>query len=657
MPEQLPQENSIPRNQISRVVHKLKSRLRGTGDRNVSRIRRRRKMTGLLWKSLPTLIVLLLSAGYVWMLAIPIPQLGQRTYIDENALQPGQVRTYWDWADVHRADRYLEGLEQLRNRNASSDEISQHIATEFAKIGIPASTQRYSFSTTAGETNGTNAYAVLSSPRASGAEAIIISASWLSRTGEGDGTPNLRGASTVLALANFLKGYSLWAKDLVFVISDGYLDGMQAWISTYHGASQPNMYAEPLELSSGVVWTALNIDYPGHSFSHLGVFFEGLNGRLPNQDLINSLYVITRHTAGVPVVVYDHLDPYEFPGRKAELAGLPAWLPPAVKDNDEVVEYGYRAKDVLRHVKYQARGQASGVHGLLHQFRIDAITLFAVPATGPHGFHAIGRIVESTLRTTNNLLERLHASFFFYILVGTHMFLKIGMYLPSAVLISTALMFGGLKAWVEAGWTQEPVQPDSVAVEKKGPLDGLQTTWVTRCRPVLKPLGIMLAMHVAGVVLFFIISRPWFIANQQVYSLPVFALFSAIPLASLLLPSSDTPSSSEAPLPLLLRALTLCLASTVTSIISVLNFSLAATLAFTLGVPLSLATPTRSPLLRLLKTVAYACLGLGWMVLAPEEVKHAVWNWEVLGVWFAPFVCVVYTPLLLQAAIVSILPP
>lgn len=32
--------------------------------------------------------------------------------------------------------------------------------------------------------------------------------------------------------------YSLWAKDLVFVISDGYLDGMQAFITTYHGLPQ-----------------------------------------------------------------------------------------------------------------------------------------------------------------------------------------------------------------------------------------------------------------------------------------------------------------------------------------------------------------------------------------------------------------------------------
>lgn len=34
---------------------------------------------------------------------------------------------------------------------------------------------------------------------------MLISASWLSRTGDGDGTLNLRGVSTVLALAAFLK--------------------------------------------------------------------------------------------------------------------------------------------------------------------------------------------------------------------------------------------------------------------------------------------------------------------------------------------------------------------------------------------------------------------------------------------------------------------
>ena len=35
------------------------------------------------------------------------------------------------------------------------------------------------------------------------------------------------------------------------------------------------MKAEPLENPEpvGVIWTALVLDYPGHSFSHLGLFF------------------------------------------------------------------------------------------------------------------------------------------------------------------------------------------------------------------------------------------------------------------------------------------------------------------------------------------------------------------------------------------------
>ena len=37
--------------------------------------------------------------------------------------------------------------------------------------------------------------------------------------------------------------------------------------------SRLDMFANPLQLTSGVIWTALNIDYPGHSFSHLGIFW------------------------------------------------------------------------------------------------------------------------------------------------------------------------------------------------------------------------------------------------------------------------------------------------------------------------------------------------------------------------------------------------
>ncbi|EIW60371.1 Gaa1-domain-containing protein [Trametes versicolor FP-101664 SS1] len=635
---------------------RVKQKLRGQGNPTVNKIRRQRALRERVWKGLPYIRLLLLTVGYLWLLVIPSSQLGQGTYIDENALQPGQVNTYWSWGDVHRADTILADLEQLRDRNASSDEIAQYAVAEFEKYGIPARTQQYSFTTAAETINGTNAYALLSSPRASGTETIVISASWLSRTGEGDGTLNLRGVATVLAISSYLKKYSLWAKDLVFVISDGYLDGMQAWITTYHGETQPNLKAEPITLESGVIWTALNIDYPGHSFSHLGFFFEGLNGRLPNQDLMNSVSLISRYTAGVPVVVYDHIDPRE---DRNQPSLLPSWLPAVLTQNAEVQEYAARARNVRRHMNYQARGAASGVHGLFHQFRIDAFTLFAVPATGPHGFHAIGRVLESSLRTCNNLLERLHASFFFYLLVAPGTFMKIGSYLPSAVLVGTAMLFTGLGEWVNAGWTYSPADLLAAADTKdeKAASQDAEKKWRRRHRPVLQPVVIMALTHLLGALLFVPISSSWYAAHPSITAPLLVALFATIPLAAQALPRAPP---THASVPAVLKAFNLCFASALVSITSVLNFSLAAALAVALGLPLSLSSSSASPKSslsgRLAKYAGYGALGLGWLVLYPREVREAVWRWEVLGVWFVPFVCVVYVPLVLQAGLVCFLP-
>jgi glycosylphosphatidylinositol transamidase len=46
-------------------------------------------------------------------------------------------------------------------------------------------------------------------------------------------------------------------------------------------------------------------------------------------------------------------------------------------------------------------------------------------------------------------------------------------------------------------------------------------------------------------------------------------------------------------------------------------------------------------------------LGFGWMLVPGEEVMKAIYDWEILAVWFAPFVCFVYSPLVLQAGIAS----
>lgn len=120
-------------------------------------------------------------------------------------------------------------------------------------------------------------------------------------------------------------------------------------------------------------------------------------------------------------------------------------------------------------------------------------------------------IVESSLRTMNNLLERLHASFFFYFLSGPNSFLKIGEYLPSVIIISTAIMFGGLKLWVDAGWVAN-VPP--MSLEKDSQLNSKKLR--ARQRNVFLPLGIVISTHVTGGFIFLIATSSWFSQFQFV---------------------------------------------------------------------------------------------------------------------------------------------
>ena len=116
-----------------------------------------------------------------------------------------------------------------------------------------------------------------------------------------------------------------------------------------------------------------------------------------------------------------------------------------------------------------------------------------------------------------NLLERLHASFFLYIMTTPSSFLKIGSYLPSAVLIAAALMFGGLWQWVGAGWVElEDKQP---SLEKGKDADiavASKKKWVPRRRDLLGAFVVTAASHLIGLALFVIISQAWFDIRQLV---------------------------------------------------------------------------------------------------------------------------------------------
>ncbi|ORX35566.1 putative GPI-anchor transamidase [Kockovaella imperatae] len=348
-------------------------------------IRRRRRVVRWINRHLGGIRALLFGIGVVWILALPLEALWRGTYVDEHALQPNQVNTYWDWSNVHRADRYLDELEQMVN--STQAERSDYLQRAFSASGHDASN------------TSTSTYAHVQPPRSNGLEVILVSANWMSR----ESKPNLRGVAILLALADFLRGQNYWANDLVLVVGEGYLDGLEGFMQEYY------------DRFNGVIWTALNVDYPGHSFEHIGLFYEGLNGRLPNQDVINSVAQIARWSGGVTTRMHD------------------------------IEEQGYigAARHLLNHAAYSAFGRASGAHGVLAKHRIDAITLYCPNATGPHGFYTLGKTIESTLRSFNNLLERLHASYFFYLIPRSGKFIPVGHYLPAAILLGASVTLGG----------------------------------------------------------------------------------------------------------------------------------------------------------------------------------------------------------------------
>ena len=125
----------------------------------------------------------------------------------------------------------------------------------------------------------------------------------------------------------------------------------------------------------------------------------------------------------------------------------------------------------------------------------------------------------------SNLLERLHASFFLYIMTTPSSFLKIGSYLPSAVLIAAALMFGGLREWVGAGWAELEDKHPSLEKGKDGIAIASKKKWVPQRRDLLGPFVVTATSHLIGLALFVIISQAWVDIRQLVCSMVLAASF------------------------------------------------------------------------------------------------------------------------------------
>lgn len=286
-----------------------------------------------------------------------------------------------------------------------------------------------------------------------------------------------------------MAGWSLWSKDIILLVPPDSRTGTQAWVDAYHDAHDPSTVAS-LPLKSGALQGAVAVDYPSEQpFDGIHIVYDGTNGQLPNLDLINSIVNIAGGQMGIHTAIQD----------MKHHAG----------------RYSDRLKTMLRGMLHQGLGSSAGPHSSFIPYHVDSVTLQPY-GQGWHDEMAMGRVVEGTFRSLNNLLEHLHQSFFFYLLMQRDRFVSIGTYLPSAMLLSANFTIMAIFLWVKSGQhaAQEPRQSQAVEADSKRDTYGAagqggdtHTPPSTVERDLALPLGIVAGCQAVSIVPLFVFNR------------------------------------------------------------------------------------------------------------------------------------------------------
>ena len=245
---------------------------------------------------------------------------------------------------------------------------------------------------------GQSVVAVARARQGSGDEAMVL----VTPFGEDGGQVAPTSLTLSLGLTLFLLLHdSPWlSRDVIWVAAEGGEQAVAQWLHHYH---HPSFTPTPF-VRGGVLSTAMVFEiegqWQGGALDALMLKAEGRDGQMPNLDVL---------------VTVDHL--------AASLGGLPTLSP----------------HSLFPSMLHQACGVGSGAHSPFREYQVDAITLQAVSRGGGVGLlesvERVGRVLEGFFRSATNLSEKLHHSYFLYLLPAPNRFVSIGMYIIPFLLL------------------------------------------------------------------------------------------------------------------------------------------------------------------------------------------------------------------------------
>lgn len=366
------------------------------------------------------------------------PKLARRIYVDENAFLLGSTGKTFDAADAHAASGYADALEGVWSERSTSETTVKRLEWITSALDARGFESYYASTTafnTANESSDEN--------RGGGEKKMRMNVHAIARAARGDGResialvtplgkldPRAEAATVGIALRVFeVVGRAPWlAKDLIWVCVDakgGEIESTMDWLKTYHSFEGKSGVDLGGFERAGTIQQAFVFSAPhGAEASMMRVKVEGWNGAYPNQDIYTMFKRVTESTSGLKVSFDENVGE----GLDGSFAGS--------------------LKSVWRFMWRAITGVPTGAHAAFKAHSIDAISIEARSSDdkrlrtyrGTDAYAALGQTLELSLRSCNNLLELLHHSCFYYIMLGSDKFLGIAEYIAPQVVLLVSLV-------------------------------------------------------------------------------------------------------------------------------------------------------------------------------------------------------------------------
>ncbi|XP_048462804.1 glycosylphosphatidylinositol anchor attachment 1 protein isoform X2 [Rhincodon typus] len=486
---------------------------------------RRQVLTNLLTRMNTPLCFMCYIAGVSWFMGLAFEPFILQTYTSENAMGSTMVDENFVYGD--RALSYAREF-SAHGKKAGEMPVEWLVKT-MSGLGLETHTQTFSrtlpFPDEIRErymVKGTNVYGILRASRAASTESIVLSTPVGIRQ-------NSQAAGLLLALASYFR-------DINSSVMEGRAGAIQAAIT--------------IEISSDVI-TSFDISV------------EGLNGQLPNLDLVN-LFTSFCQKNGV-------------------LCTIQGKLPRL--DGETLEGYIHSLHTMLLMVLKQGSGKSQGDHGLFLRYHIEAVTIRGINSFRQYKFDmvTVGKVFEGIVRKLNNLLEKLHQSYFFYLLPSLSRFVSIGYYMPAFGFLILILLLRALDLWIRLSKVV-PVCAQDCAAENVRP----------SFLSIMTPIFIC---HVMGLALYYVpllcqgtATEHFPISETEAVVLTSIAIY----VAGLALPhntQSALPIEQAAHSWMTLKLIAILYLALLLGCITLINFSLGFILAVTLIPAAALAQP------------------------------------------------------------------